>query len=296
MSLTKIDWQPLQIKDPTNLKPAIGYLHRAAQFPAIMGNSLLPTADDDSQSSLEWVPELKSLVGAQIELATTFRMGLNYEKFELHAYSETFSPISILPLTGQTRSQVMGYLKQLTQKLGGNPDKIEPISHYQLPGHEVDHKGVFQVTDPEHNREMVRYRTNIRHILEALKPYFSKTSDIRVWPHHFDTGMLIEVGPEKRIGVGMAIPDEFSPEPYFYINHQAENIDPDYSDLSPLPGGGQWTEGKPPLAFLRMSQILKRDDVTQQLRQIAHFFEEGINTSLELIDAKKFKMEGETTA
>jgi len=296
MSLMNIKWQDLQIKDPTKLKPSIEFLHRSAQFPALFGNSLLPKAEDDSQASLEWVPELYSLVGQVVELDQPVRMALNYEKYELHVLNDKLQAVSILPLTGQTKSQVMGYLKQITKKLGGDPNKIEPITHYELPDHETDHKGVFQVLNPAFVREMARYRTNIRNILETIKPNFKDSTPIRVWPHHFDTGMVIEADKEKTVGMGLAMPDDIAPEPYFYINHWIKKGDINYDDLSPLPGGGTWTKDDRPMAILRMSQILKRDDATQQTRQIAHFFVEGINTSLELIGAKKLQMEGETTA
>lgn len=302
MSIMNIEWKELHIKNPTVLKPAIAYLHRSAQFPALVANSLLPKADDDSQTSLEWVPDLKSLVSKPINLDSPVRIGLHYEKYELHFLSETFQPLSILPLTGQTRSQVIGYLKQTVAKLGGDKNALKPIDHYELPPHETDDKGVYQVTNPEHHREMMRYRTNIRVILEALRPHFKNTSEIAVWPHHFDTGMIVKVATNdkkevtKSIGLGLAIPDEISPEPYFYINHYWKGGKINYDDLTNLPGGGSWVGEENPMAILRMSQILKRDDVAQQKRQITHFFEEGINFSLELIKAAELKMESETTA
>ena len=301
MSIMNIEWKEQHIKNPTVLKPAIGYLHRSAQFPALVANSLLPKQDDDSHTSLEWVPDLKSLVSKPIKLDAVVRVALHYEKYELHFLNDTFQAVSILPLTGQTRSQVMGYLKQTVAKLGGDRDAIKPIDHYELPPHETDNKGVYQVTNPEHHREMMRYRTNIRVILEALKPHFKNTSDIAVWPHHFDTGMTIDVATNdkkevtKSIGLGLAVPDELSPEPYFYINHKWKGGKIKYDDLTNLPGGGSWVGENNPMAILRMSQILKRDDVAQQKRQITHFFEEGINFSLELIKAPELKMESETT-
>lgn len=301
MALSKIEWLDLQIEDPTELEPSIRYLHRAIQFLAAAGQSLLPPQPDDSHTALTWSTHLQSMISPWLRLDIEFRLALNYEKFELVVLDQNDQPLDMVPLTGQTQAQVLGYLKQITQKYGGDPDRFQPISHYQLPLHELDQKGVFQIIDPEHHREMIRYRTNMTRILEKVCTYFEHTSTVQVWPHHFDSAVLVRVGSNeteqasKTIGIGFAIPDESCSAPYFYINHWAKNTLPTPESLPKLPGGGVWIPGKHPFAALSMTEVVKRSTADQQKRQIAHFIEEGINASLEMIQESTFKIKGEIT-
>jgi len=298
MSEANTSWQLLKFQTPSKLHSAQEYLHRAAQFIALTGNSLLPKEADDSHSNMTWEPDLKSLVGKPIELDQTIHMALHYNKFELHVLNEAHDPLAIVPLTGQTPSQVLGWVKGVIKQFGGDASKIKRIDHYELPKHGLDDDAVFQVVNPEDHRELMRYRTDANLILEEFVDKFGGVAPINVWPHHFDTGSVIEVAKEgdkvvKSIGLGLAMADSLINELYFYVNQYdaKKDNDPSKSDLGALPGGGTWiTEENWTGAILPASKIVERSTEEQQYRQVTHFFEEAVNTTLEQMGAKNMKL------
>ncbi|MDZ7646532.1 MAG: hypothetical protein U5K54_04800 [Cytophagales bacterium] len=73
--------------------------------------------------------------------------------------------------------------------------------------------------------EWSNYLSVTQHVLEKIKSQFNWASPISVWPHHFDMGLYLPIAREEAghdiqsIGLGLAIPDAYVPEPYFYVNH-----------------------------------------------------------------------------
>ena len=91
--------------------------------------------------------------------------------------------------------------------------------HYELP-FSWNNQYTFELTNKEALYEIVRLRILANISIEHFLNSESLTSDIRVWPHHFDTGafVVLDDGYGKSIGLGMAIPDSVVNDHYFYIS------------------------------------------------------------------------------
>ena len=76
------------------------------------------------------------------------------------------------------------------------------------------------MTDKEALYEIVRLRILANISIEHFLYSESLTSNIRVWPHHFDTGafVVLDDSSNKSIGLGMAIPDSVVDDHYFYMS------------------------------------------------------------------------------
>jgi len=75
--------------------------------------------------------------------------------------------------------------------------------------------------------------------LDLIASHHKNTTEIRIWPHHFDTGMLIDLSAQKDmsigLGLGYAIAVSLSEVPYYYCYGWGKTID--YSQLSALKNG-----------------------------------------------------------
>ena len=143
---------------------------------------------------------------------------------------------------------------------------------------------------------MTAYRTNMSLILDNVRTLFQHTSPIHIWPHHFDSAVLITLDhdkagqPIKTIGVGLAIPDDLCTTPYLYISHWTrENITTN-KPLFKLPDGAHWTQGERPIALLSISQIALLKGTAEQKTLISHFLISGINASLDQIQASQHRL------
>jgi hypothetical protein len=47
--------------------------------------------------------------------------------------------------------------------------------------------------------------------------YLQVDAEIRIWPHHFDTGMFEQINERLGLGFGLAMEDTLAGSPYFYM-------------------------------------------------------------------------------
>lgn len=293
MLLNNIHWIHNPHIEPTLLNPTINCLHRAAQFLAAMGHSFLPHRSDDSQTALVWIPEQQALSSQPIPLQTTFRLTLAYATFELIFVDDQDEPIERIPLHGRSQPELITKIQSFTQQLGATPYQFQPITHYNLPSHPIDDGTPFDPPNPKHLQEMATYRTNMSLILDKVRTLFPHTSPIHIWPHHFDSAVLITLEhdkagePIKTIGIGLAIPDDLCNAPYLYISHWTQENITTNKPLFKLPDGAHWTQGEGPIALLSIRQIARLKGTAEQKTLISHFLVEGIRASLDRIQASQ---------
>ena len=48
-------------------------------------------------------------------------------------------------------------------------------------------------------------------------------AEVRIWPHHFDTGVYLESNPNVGLGFGFAMEDSLVGQPYFYYSGNGLN-------------------------------------------------------------------------
>ncbi len=116
---------------------------------------------------------------------------------------------------------------------------------------------------------------------------------MRVWPHHFDTAVLLRVEEEeqsgraaKTVGMGWAIPDQLVGEPYFYVNHQGAPSDTDYDELPVLPAGRWLFKKKWKGAVLLATDVVLEPTAAAQQALVERFLRSAVNESLHFLGAE----------
>lgn len=285
-------WQLQTLDSPKVLNPYTLQVHHAAQLVALVGNSLLLKADDDSQSNMEWITRRHALLGRDVKLAQTIRAGLLYHPFELHIFDHNLDSLDNLNLEGRTKQVALNWIKDHITVLGGDAEKVKPISHFKIPKHRLDEGAVFELPNPIYHIEMAKYRSNADLIIKEMAARFEHASETRIWPHHFDTGSYIPLDFDDKgkathsLGIGLAVADKEINEYYYYVNHWMAKGKAAYGNLPKLAGGGRWITDSWVGAVLPVSELLKSNDAHEQHQQALAFFESGIEASLALIGTK----------
>ena len=192
----------------------IKQLHLASQYLAAAGKSFLEHRADDSHTNLEFSIETKSLLTRAFDGSRT-QLGLNYKTFSLDWIASQSESIS---LKGKTHQQLIEWLTEMTKKSGLNKT-YEYNLHYQLP-YSLDDGEEFKLSSKEEVEELIRLRTLAQNVISQFLKEEQLESEIRIWPHHFDTGAFAHLhdGSGKSVGLGMAIPDNMIDDLYFYIS------------------------------------------------------------------------------
>lgn len=278
-------WEPFQF-DGRLLTDIIQAMHRASQVMAMVSHAYSPHRQDDSHNALKWNMYTKTLEGCWIDEAAV-QIKLDALRFELIA--DRYDQVNHLKLIGKTTDQIIAWVKKQLASVGLEPKKLVPIKHFEVPGYAAfDNPSAFP--DPEHHllNEWTNYFDNTQILLKEFQQQHKWSSEVRVWPHHFDIGLYIPVERDgsgsdtKSIGVGLAIPDQYSAEPYFYINHWSKNSIV-YPDVLPETRFGYWNKKNWTGLILPAGAVLLQKDQEIFVRK---FFQSGIGASLQLLNYK----------
>ncbi len=191
------------------LQTAIQTLHHVTQFVAMTGKAYHPHSNDDAHTTLLWEANSLAQVGLWIEGTNQWRLGLDIMSFALFIENTKGDRVDF-PLHLEEKSNVISWLQMQFTDLGIDPLAWQWDLHYTIPDYPFD-EGV-PYRKPANNilRSYATQRTMTQEVLAPLQ-----TESIRIWPHHFDTGALIQTD-DLTIGLGWAIPDSLSEWPYWY--------------------------------------------------------------------------------
>ncbi len=208
-------------------------MHLAAQYLAAAGISFVTKRDDDSHTNLGF-----SITKSSMETHPLSENGdvlsLDYKNFSLNWRSENDS--TFLSLDGATHSDVLSWLEGTSKSFLNKSYDYQ--FHYDLP-YEIDDDFMFKLFDSNKLKELVQLRVLTQLTLEQVLKDHNLTSDIRVWPHHFDSGAYASLDKNTAIGLGLAVPDTMSTEHYFYISGYKGHDALATEGFSPL-SNGEW--------------------------------------------------------
>lgn len=210
-------------------------MHLAAQYLAAANINFVTKEADDSHTNLGFNIDCQRLETHALSPEGD-QLALNYRAFSL----EWISPKEVISfsLEGKTHLQVLEWLEQTTLTFLNKTYAYE--FHYDLP-YAIDRTYLFHISDTGALEELARLRTLTENSLERILEENNLEASIRVWPHHFDTGIYTALTgtPDLMIGLGLAIPDTVSDRHYFYASAYKHGDQIDTSSFHPLTTG-EW--------------------------------------------------------
>ncbi|NER16089.1 hypothetical protein [Spongiivirga citrea] len=187
-------------------------MHLAAQYLATAAISFIVKKEDDSHTNLGWNDHILETH----EFSNGDKLGLNYQNFSLEWMQQNGSKESF-SLNQSTHKEITDWISQTSiSKDIQKPYKYE--LHYELPYNEVTDESNYELTNREDLNTLIKQRDLAQDVISSILKFNEFDSAIRIWPHHFDTGAFVIVNDNLSIGIGMAIPDSFINDFYFYIS------------------------------------------------------------------------------
>lgn len=287
MDKAKQEWKYLSKPFNSEIGEALILQHQAAQLIAIAGKYLIPEAEDDSHTNMEYDPLNHRLVGNS--LPDGFRVALGLKELSIQILNQKGTLGNSFRLAGKTKNQAFDELKRALANSGVDVSELKNVIHYQIPQHKLDEGSSFEIGNEQDLFENALYRHNAKIILNEIASGFEYGQAIRVWPHHFDTGAFFTISKNERgdakqtIGIGFAIPDSMVKEPYFYLSFWSEEPLKTQANSWSI-DAGKWLLPEWNGAVLKLSEILKMDTASRQFNLVKSFYNSGIKT---ILDAMK---------
>ena len=240
--------------------------HFAAQYLATASKSFLPAKSDDSHTNLGFDVDMLSLTTHPLSENGSF-LAFNYKNFCLEW--STAKGKTVLPLDQMRHNDVLQWLEEQAKKDLGKAYIYD--LHYELP-YTIDDNYKFKLKDPKDLERLSDLRVLAQLGLEAVAEEYQLGTDIRIWPHHFDTGGFAAL-PDTNLslGFGLAIPDSLCNSHYFYLSAYHNNTMVSTAGFSSLQHGAWLNTGF-------KGAILASDGMSE--KSVFSFFKEAIKQYL----------------
>lgn len=242
-------------------------LHFLSQLLAKINRTYVPKRNDDSHTNLSFDSARKRLFGRWFQVGNrSLIASIELETLQLNWLNNRFEIISEIQLAGKTMAQIERELVTETQALGLNTDGLIDPMHFEIPTYDFEQEkmaplGINEITQWYELRSLANDASHW--VLNAVQ----QSGEIRIWPHHFDTGIYVLVNPNVGIGFGLAMTDQIANEPYFYLSGYGQQTPIDYQPFSPLQTG-RWENGEhwkgailPVHEFRNQPRLMQQDTI-----------------------------------
>ncbi|MBD81291.1 MAG: hypothetical protein CL840_20405 [Crocinitomicaceae bacterium] len=217
-------------------------IHALSQVLAKAGRSFVPKQDDDSHTNLSFEPLDFRVYSRWIETPKgRVILSLNLLNLSFEWQSESKSIILSVPVMGKTMASVEKELEEGIRFMGIENADFSAELHYEIPEYPFLNDPVAAI-NAEDIKEWTERRRMANMVSDELLRYLQVTAEVRIWPHHFDTGFYTQVSSKMSIGFGWAMKDNIAGNAYFYMSGYSDG-GVDYSKVKNLPVG-RWEVGE----------------------------------------------------
>ncbi len=275
-------WRKLGAVPPTDLVEARMRLHYASQLSSAIGACYMEPQEDYGHVSMKWADGV--LMSGVADGSVRLRGVLDISALKLALVEDGgdhSNPLASLALDGKTVDEAFDWLKGAVSGFGLDPSKLA-INTERLPDHGLRSGDPFSIHGVERSlEEFDRYMANADLALHEVADTREGSSEVRVWPHHFDMATVFSFtgrhGGDSMIGAGLSCGDENFAEPYFYVYVWPAPEAPSFPDFR---GSGHWYTGEWTGAAAPASSIITKTQASGQRAVSAGFFEFAIDTLL----------------
>ena len=253
-------------------------IHQLSQLLAKVNRSYRSPKADDSHTNLYFDSIANRIYGRWISRDKgKIIFTLHLDQFQLEWLDENLNPLQTFPVEGKTFAQLETEIDGELPKLGLTEKGFATPLHYEIPLYDFMEEP-FTVFPDAALSEWKDFRALANQAAGTMLGFLQVNGEIRIWPHHFDTG--IYVVPQERIGLGFgwAMEDSMVGMPYFYLSaYGLEGTTIDYKALPKL-DTGKWIIGEHWKGGVLSMDALKGLSLQEQGTKVSAFIQEACSS------------------
>jgi len=218
-------------------------LHWLCQTIAKANRTYVTSQPDDSHTNLYYDDLDNRIIGRWINNGREHLMlTLNLETLHFEWLNSAKEVIQSVETIGRLSSDVEDELSGALKEIFLNPKGFTDDLHFEIPDYPFA-KEPIQAISEDNIQQWKTYRKLANVLCSLALGYLEVEGEIRIWPHHFDTGIYVEIRQMLGIGFGLAMEDSMAGSPYFYLSGYPLHGTLEYTDLPDL-GKGRWVVGE----------------------------------------------------
>ncbi|MEM6378204.1 MAG: hypothetical protein AAF705_08320, partial [Bacteroidota bacterium] len=245
-------------------------LHLLCQTIAKVNRSLVPKQEDDSHTNLFFDPLGARILGRWFDSNNHhFALCLNLESLSFTLLNAKYESVFEQVANGLTTAEIEKALSEKLTQVGIEADQLFTPLPFDIPPYDFINATI-ESLPTEYLKDWIHFRTLANIAGNNLLGHIQMPGEVRIWPHHFDTGFYVTLPQGMGVGFGLAIEDELVGAPYFYVAAYPKEGSIKYS-LLPEIEIGNWMNTKSwKGAVLSLEDIIELD-LTNQATKVSQF-------------------------
>lgn len=280
-------WQPLKSIQEAAFVHARQQCHWAMQILASVGYAHLERAQDDSQSNAGWVDGMQILAGRMVEGDHPFFVSLSLARLSVAVHEPGGEVLEEFHLHGRSLREAFDALAAaIGRRCHTDPIRLE-LPNYEMAGHALATDGRFDFGDAKAFSALADWMHDGNLVMLDLRKNTEGATVPRVWPHHFDMGMLISLENDgdaqqgRSIGIGLSPGDTAISMPYWYTNPYPQ---PDPGVDLPELAEGHWHREGWTGAVLDTSEVVAHRESSAQESQARAYLDTAVLACRKLLE------------
>ncbi|NME68093.1 hypothetical protein [Flammeovirga aprica] len=213
-------------------------LHQLSQIIAKFNRTFVPKKEDDSHTNLQYDCIGNRILGRWFDTEKgKVIIGFHLDSLTFLVYDSQWKVIFENKAIGKNQVEIEHSFKPFCDQYHLNFEAFQQILHFDITAYSF----LNEKYEPLHHKgieDWKKWRKIAFNVCGELLENLQLKSEIRIWPHHFDTGIYTEVNENIGIGFGLAMKDTVCNAPYFYFSAYGLNgYSINYDLLTPLQVG-----------------------------------------------------------
>lgn len=231
-------------------------LHQLSQTIAKFNRSFAAPKEDDSHTNLGFDVLGMRLLGKWVDSTQgKVIMALDFSEYTFQICNASWEILFSAEIIDQTQAEIESDIQSFLADLGLDGDAFAKPLHYEIPAYDFADKP-FEAPNPEYLGLWIGQRTLANDACQWLANHLQLNVEVRIWPHHFDTGIYVEPTQSLGLGYGLAMKDGTLEEAYYYFTgYGLKGHDIDFESVVELTAGTWAIDDQFKAAVLRLSDV-----------------------------------------
>ncbi len=230
-------------------------IHLICQLIAKVNRSLVPQKEDDCHTNLYFDALGNRIYGRWFSInSVKFILFFDLMQQAISLENQDYQITESVDIKDKTIATIENEISQLLKSHGAESSTLMAPLHFEIPKYSFANDVIKGFSDEE-IKKWTHYRALANQACYDLLGHLQLESEVRIWPHHFDTGIYTEINDKIGIGFGLAMQDDMVDEPYLYFSVYGLNgHEVNYNNIQSLKTG-YWIVDNWKGSVLKMSKI-----------------------------------------